>query len=120
MESKELEVVYYRAKDYLYLHVVPRRPAVMEETNYEFYIRYDYENTNEIVGFEWLGFSDYFSAIDEPGVIPDLPLRFNIEGADLKGLTLRQVLYWAYRRYVLRLPSPRLERMAVDLAPLRI
>lgn len=28
-------------------------------------------------------------------------MRFDIEGTDLKGLTLKEVLRWAYHRYVL-------------------
>lgn len=101
MESKNLKVTYHRAKDTLYLRTLPKRPATMDVTDYGFYIRYDWDNPDEIVGFEWLGFSAYINTLDEPGVIPDLEMRFDIEGTDLKGLTLKEVLRWAYHRYVL-------------------
>jgi hypothetical protein len=78
----------------------------MAETDYDFYICYDWDNSEEIVGFEWLDFSRYFNAIDDEGVIPDLEMRFDIEGTNLKRLTLKEVLRWAYRRYVLCLPEP--------------
>lgn len=29
-------------------------------------------------------------------------MRFNVEGADLKDATLKEVLIWAYERYVLK------------------
>jgi hypothetical protein len=105
MENKKLAVIYYRGKDTLYLRILPKRPARMDETDYDFYIRYDWDNPEEIVGFEWLDFSRYFNAIDDDGVIPDLEMRFDIEGTNLKGLTLKEVLRWAYRRYVLCLPE---------------
>ena len=102
MESQKLKVTYYRAKDYLYLTILPTRPAVLEETGFEFYIRYNAHSLDEVVGFEWLGFAEHFPAVDEPGIIPELPLRFAIEGTELVGLTLREVLHWAYEQYVLR------------------
>lgn len=104
MESQRLKVTYYRAKDYIYLTILPPRPAVLEETGFEFYVRYDAHNPDEAVGFEWLGFAEHFPAMDEPGIIPELPLRFAIEGTALTGLTLKEVLRWAYEQYVLRWP----------------
>ena len=105
MESRRLKVTYYRAKDYLYLTILPPRPAVLEETGFEFYIRYDAHDPDKVVGFEWLSFAEHFPALDEPDVIPRLPFRFAVEGTTLTGLALKEVLHWAYERYVLRQPA---------------
>ena len=105
MESQRLKVTYYRAKDYLYLVILPPRPAVLEETGFEFYVRYNAHNPDEVVGFEWLGFAEHFPALDERGIIPQLPFRFAIEGTTLTGLRLKEVLRWTYERYVLRQPA---------------
>lgn len=100
--TKQVEIRYSEAKDALYIRALPKRPARMAETDYDFYVRYDWDNPEEVVGFEWLGFSSYFSALEEPGVIPELDLRFDVAGTELKGLTLKELLRWAYERYVLK------------------
>jgi len=101
-ERKKLDVRYHEVKDTLYLRILPKRPARMAETNYDFYIRYDWDDPTQIVGFEWLDFSVYFNAIDEAGVIPELDMTFDVVGTRLQGLTLKEVLRWAYQRYVLK------------------
>ena len=101
-QTKKVEVRYSETQDTLYIRTLPKRPARMAETDYDFYIRYDWDNPDEIVGFEWLGFSSYFSALDEPGVIPELDLRFDVAGTELRKLTLKALLRWAYERYVLK------------------
>jgi hypothetical protein len=111
-KTVKVEIRYQEAKDTLYLRTLPKRPAKMTETDYDFYIRYDWDDQTKIVGFEWLDFSTYFNAIDEPGVIPELDMTFNVVGTNLKGLKLKEVLHWAYQRYVLKqealtsIPSP--------------
>jgi len=97
---EQLEVHYHRTRDTLYLRILPKRPARMAETDYDFYIRYDWDDPDRIVGFEWLDFSRYFGMLDEPGVIPVLDLRFDVLGTDLHSASLRDVLRWAYAKYV--------------------
>jgi len=87
----------------------------MAETDYDFYIRYDWENPDQIVGFEWLDFSAYFGMLDEPGVIPDVDFLFHIAGTPHTGLTLKEVLRWAYQHYVLE-TSPPLEILTPEMA----
>ncbi|MFQ6014493.1 MAG: DUF2283 domain-containing protein [Anaerolineae bacterium] len=99
--SVRIEVTYSKANDTLYLRTLPKRPARMEETDCDFYIRYDWDDPSKIVGFEWLDFSVYFNALDEPGVIPELDMRFDVVGVNLTNATLREVLQWAYRTFVL-------------------
>jgi hypothetical protein len=105
-KTLNVEIRYHEAKDTLYLRTLPKRPAKMAETDYDFYIRYDWDDQTKIVGFEWLDFSTYFNAIDEPGVIPELDMTFNVVGTNLKGLKLKEVLHWAYQRYVLKQEAP--------------
>ena len=105
-ETVKLEVRYFEAKDALYLRVIPSRPARMAETDYDFYTRYDWDDPSKIVGFEWLDFSTYFGAIDEPGVIPELDLCFEVSGTDLRAASLKEVLRWAYQKYVLKRETP--------------
>jgi len=74
----------------------------MEETDYDFYVRYDWNHPTQIVGFEWLDFSRYFSVLEEPGVIPNVDMHFDVVGADLRNASLKEVLRWAYEKYVLQ------------------
>ncbi len=54
------------------------------------------------MGFEWLGFSQYVSALDQAGLIPELDLVFDVTGTELKSLKLEELLRWAYAPYVLK------------------
>ncbi len=105
-KTVKVEIRYHAAKDTLYLRTLPKRPARMAETGYDFYVRYDWDDQTKIVGFEWLDFSTYFNAIDEPGVIPELELTFDVVGTNLRGLDLKEALCWAYQRYVLKQEAP--------------
>ncbi len=101
-QTKEVEVRYSETQDALYIRTLPKRPARMAETDYDFYVRYDWDHPDDIVGFEWLGFSSYWGAVDEPGVIPEVGLLFDVVGTELKELPLKTLLRWAYERYVLK------------------
>jgi hypothetical protein len=102
MESRKLRITYYEGKDILYLQILPERPAKVEETRYGFMVRYDWDDPEVIVGFECLDFSLLVPHLAEGGVLPDVGMRLDIEGAGLKNATLREVLIWAYERYVLK------------------
>jgi hypothetical protein len=102
MESQELKITYYENKDILYLQILPERPAKVEETKYGFMMRYDWDDPSVIVGFECLDFSLLVPHLAERGVLPDLRMKFDVEGSGLKNATLREVLIWAYQRYVLK------------------
>ncbi|MFQ6058982.1 MAG: hypothetical protein ACE5MB_08925 [Anaerolineae bacterium] len=103
MEKRlKIEVSYHEGQDTLYLRTIPKRPARMAETDYDFYIRYDWDDPTKIVGFEWLDFSTYFNTIDDPDVIPELEMRFDIVGTNVEGVTLKEILRWAYQKYVLK------------------
>ena len=102
MESRELKIIYYEDKDILYLQILPERPAKVEETRYGFMVRYAWDDPEMIVGFECLDFSLLVPHLAERGVLPDVRMRFDIEGAGLKNAPLREVLIWAYQRYVLK------------------
>lgn len=108
MESKRLKITYYDDKDILYLQILPERPARVEETKYGLMVRYDWDEPEEIVGFECLDFSLLVPHLAERGVLPEIRMKFDVEGTDLKDATLREVLIWAYQRYVLKpLMAPR-------------
>ena len=115
MESRELKTIYYEDKDILYLQILPERPAKVEETRYGLMVRYDWDKPGVIVGFECLDFSLLVPHLAERGVLPDVRMRFDIEGAGLKGITLKDALIWAYQRYVLKpLMVPREALLAVQ------
>lgn len=105
METKKLKATYYGEKDILYLQVLPPRPGRVDETRYGLMVRYDWDKPDEVVGFECLDFSLLIPHLAEPGVVPKLDLRFNLEGSKLMNATLTEVLHWAYERYVLRRPA---------------
>ena len=102
MGSKELKIIYYEDKDILYLQILPERPAKVEETRYGLMVRYDWDKPGVIVGFECLDFSLLVPHLAERRVLPDVRMRFDVEGAGLKNVTLKEVLIWAYQRYVLK------------------
>ena len=104
METKRLRATYYGEKDILYLQILPPRPARVDETKYGLMVRYDWDKPDEVVGFECLDFSLLIPHLAEPGVVPKLDLRFDVEGTTLMNVTLTEVLHWAYERYVLRRP----------------
>jgi uncharacterized protein YuzE len=102
METKKLKITYYDKKDILYLQILPPRPARVDETKYGLMVRYDWDKPDEVAGFECLDFSLLIPHLAEPGVVPKLDLRFDVEGTTLMNVTLTEVLHWAYERYVLR------------------
>jgi len=104
MEVHKLKTTYYKDKDILYLQILPERPGKVVETQYGFMIRYDWDNPEVIVGFESLDFSLLIPHLAEPGVIPELDMRFDVIGAPLREASLREVLTWAYEHYVLKRP----------------
>ncbi len=105
METKKLKATYYEEKDILYLQILPPRPARVDETRYGLMVRYDWDKPDEVVGFECLDFSLLIPHLAEPGVVPKLDLRFDVEGTTLVNVTLTEVLHWAYERYVLQRPT---------------
>jgi uncharacterized protein YuzE len=105
METKKLKATYYSEKDILYLQILPPRPARVDETKYGLMVRYDWDKPGEVVGFECLDFSLLIPHLAEPGVVPELDLRFDVEGTTLVNATLTEVLHWAYERYVLQRPT---------------
>ena len=102
METKRLEISYYQDKDILYLQTLSPRPARVDETKYGLMVRYDWDEPDEIVGFECLDFSLLIPHLAEPGVVPELEMCFDIEGTEMRGASLREVLRWAYERHVLQ------------------
>jgi uncharacterized protein YuzE len=105
METKKLRATYYEQKDILYLQILPPRPARVDETKYGLMVRYDWDKPGQVVGFECLDFSLLIPHLAEPGVVPELDLRFDVEGTTLVNATLTEVLHWAYERYVLQRPT---------------
>jgi len=101
MVTRKLTVKYCKDGDTLWLHVLPRRRAREAMTEYDFYVRYAAQNQREIVGFKVLDFSHFVLHVHEPGVVPNLEMRFAIEGTDIKNASLEDVLEWAYRKYIL-------------------
>lgn len=99
--GKKLSVSYYSDKDILYLQILPQRPAKVEERERGLLVRYDWEKLDEVVGFEILDFSMFVPHIGEPDALPELDMRFDVENSSLGDAALRDVLLWAYRRYVL-------------------
>lgn len=99
--GKKLSVSYYSDKDILYLQILPQRPAKAEEREHGLLVRYDWEKLDEVVGFEILDFSMFVPHIGEPDALPELDMRFDVENSSLEDAALRDVLLWAYRRYVL-------------------
>lgn len=110
METKKLKVVYHEDKDILSLIILPLRPSRAEGDENDFLILRDWDNRDEIVGFEILDFSLFVPHIYDLDALPQIELRFNVDGTEMHSVTLREVLEWAYKNFiVMRLPSVREE-----------
>ena len=82
--------------------MLPERPAKVEEAKYGFLVRYDWDQPDEIVGFESIDFSLFVPHIGESGILPRVDILFDIENGGPKGLTLKELLSWAYEQYILK------------------
>lgn len=76
--QKKAKLNYYEIGNTLWIHILPDRPAFEEMTKYDFYIRYNQENLDEIVGFKIFDFSHFISNIDEKGVLPEFDFTFDV------------------------------------------
>lgn len=99
--AKKVKLNYYELGDTLWIHISPDRPACEEMTEYDFYIRYDQENLDEIIGFKILDFSHFISHIDEKGVIPKIDFLFDVPELYRKSITLKELIERAYVEFVL-------------------
>ena len=102
METKRLKVVYHPDKAILSLVISPRRPSRTSGNEHDFLVLHDWDNPEEIVGFEILDFSLLVPHLHEPGVVPAVDWHFQVEGTALTEASLNEVLEWAYHHYVLR------------------
>jgi len=99
--TKKVKLNYYELGDTLWIHISPDRSAYEEMTEYDFYIRYDQENLDEIVGSKILDFSHFISHIDEKGVLPKSDFLFDVPELYLKSITLKGLIEKAYVEFVL-------------------
>jgi hypothetical protein len=101
IKNKAATLNYYELGDTLWIHISPDRPAYEEMTEYDFYVRYDQKNINEIVGFKILDFSHFMSHVDEKGVLPKIDFAFDVPELYLKSITLKGLIEKAYLEFVL-------------------
>jgi len=101
-DEHKIELSYYRSKDILSIHILPKRPARTGGNTSDFLIRYDWDDPNTIVGFEILDFSLCVPKIYSREVVPELPFKFSITGTEISGLSLQEILEWAYLAFILR------------------
>jgi hypothetical protein len=102
--EQELKVTYYEAKDILLLTILPSRPAKVDENDFGFFTRFDWNNRTDIVGFEIMDFrARFIPHLYDPEAIPAvaLAMRFSVEGGPQHADT-HEVLEWAYRRFVVK------------------
>jgi hypothetical protein len=101
-KPKSIEISYYRHKDILSVHILPKRPAKTGGGEDDFLIRYDWDDPKTIVGFEILDFSLIIPKIYNREIVPELPMQFSIKGTEVTNLSLQEVLEWAYLTFILR------------------
>jgi len=99
--TKKVKLNYYELGDTLWIHLSSERPAYEEMTEYDFYIRYDRENLDEIIGFKILDFSHFISHVDEKGVLPVIDFKFEVPELFVKSITLKELIEKAYVELVL-------------------
>jgi len=101
VSAKKVKLNYYELGDTLWIHILSDRPAYEEMTEYDFYIRYDQENLDEIIGFKILDFSHFVSHVDEKGILPKIDSLFDVPELYLKSITLKGLIEKAYVEFVL-------------------
>jgi hypothetical protein len=97
-----LKLYYVEEKDILQLQIPPARAAKWQGNRYNFFVLVNWHNKDEIVGFEIMDFGNLFIPhLYDPAAIPAevLDMRFNVDGGP-QGADIRDVLEWAYRRFV--------------------
>ena len=109
--TKKVKLNYYEIWDTLWIHISPDRPALEEMIEYDFYISYDRDNLDEIVGFKILDFSHFISHIDEKGVLPIIDFMFEVPEFFVKSITLKGLIEKAYVEFVFN-REPELLKMA--------
>jgi len=103
----KLRVSYNPELDALYLSTPSCTGKFMDsQDGIYFFMVYNNRSDAHPTGFEVHHLSEVWNDED---LIPHLDMRFDIDGTELKGATLRQVLRWAYERYVARREQRRLE-----------
>lgn len=95
-----VDVDYYRAKDILYLRLLPYRPARLQEVVEDFFVCFDRDDPQRIVGFEVHYFSLLDGELDDPVLAPFLAMRFDVVDAPLRNAPLRDILLWARQRFI--------------------
>lgn len=93
-----VDIDYYQNKDILYLHILPYRSARLQEVSEDFFVCYDWDNPQQVVGFEIHYFS-LLTELDDPLLEPYLEMRFDVVDSDLRQASLREILTWARQRF---------------------
>ncbi len=98
--AQVVDMDYYRAKDILYLRLLPDRPARLQEVAEDFFVCFDRDDPQRIVGFEVHYFSLLDGDLDDPTLAPFLVMRFDVVDTPLRNTPLRDILLWAHRQFV--------------------
>ena len=102
-----LRVSYNPELDALYLSTPSCTGKFMDsEDGMYFFTVYNRRGDAHPTGFEIHHLSEVW---DDEELIPHLDMRFDIDGTELKGASLQQVLRWAHERYVAGREQKRVE-----------
>jgi len=101
-----MDVDYYAQKDILYMHILPYGSARLREVAEDFLVCYDWDDPEQVVGFEVHYFSLFDPAeLDDPALAPYLEMHFDVVDSDLQNASLQDVLVWARQRFLNPLAS---------------
>jgi uncharacterized protein YuzE len=95
-----MDVDYYKGKDILYLHILPYRSARLQEVAEDFFVCYDWNDPQCIVGFEIHYFSLFDIQTNGSLLEPYLEMRFDVVDSELRNATLKEILAWARCRFL--------------------
>lgn len=101
-----MDVDYYEGKDILYLRILPYRSARLQEVSEDFFVCYDWDDPQNIVGFELHYFSLMDIEFDNPELEPYLAMTFDVVDSDLKRTSLREILAWCRQKFLAAHKSP--------------
>lgn len=106
LEIQAIDVDYYTQKDILYIHLLPFRSARLQEVAEDFFVCYDWNDPQRVIGFEIHYFSLFdLTDLNDPALVPYLGMRFAVVDSPLEQASLREILAWARRRFLSHLDT---------------
>ncbi|MFQ6058927.1 MAG: hypothetical protein ACE5MB_08645 [Anaerolineae bacterium] len=83
------------------MHILPYGSARLQEIAEDFFVCYDWDDPQRVIGFEIHYFSLFDpSDLNDPALAPYLAMRCEVVDSDLGQASLWEILAWARQRFL--------------------